>query len=181
MICIICEKEFTKSSNNQKCCSKKCSKIRYQYKEYHKKYIKEYQQTSNGKEVYKKANKKYRLTIKGKQYYQEYDLKYYQENKNKILENHNKYLKTSKGKKVQRKADKKCHNKRYRDLGFNPLNEYFQGSHAHHINKIDVIYIPKEYHFIAHSILRNKNMEPINTIAFFFLLMQNINEIRTFI
>lgn len=68
--------------------------------------------------------------------------------------------------------------KRRDNLGFNPLNEWFEGSHAHHINKIDVIYIPKKLNrLVYHNIFNGCNIETINYIAFFFLIQQNIKEL----
>ena len=61
-------------------------------------------------------------------------------------------------------------NKRHRNLGFSPLNEYFEGSEAHHINFNDVIYIPKELHWsIRHNAWTGKNMALINSVAYQFL------------
>lgn len=66
-------------------------------------------------------------------------------------------------------------NKR-RGLGSNFLNEPFLNSEEHHINQNDVIYIPKEWHhMIAHDVWKGKNMEIVNSYAYFFLLMQNSN------
>lgn len=57
-------------------------------------------------------------------------------------------------------------NKRKRNLGFNPLNKHFEGSEAHHINKNNVIYIPKSIHqSIRHCLRTGKNMEEINKLA----------------
>ena len=65
-----------------------------------------------------------------------------------------------------------------RDLGYYELNSYFKGSHAHHINTTDVIYIPINLHkSIWHSLKKNMNMDSINTIAYFFILQQNIMEL----
>ncbi len=75
------------------------------------------------------------------------------------------YRKTAKGKAFN--ARQKA---RRRALGFTPLNQPFPGSHAHHVDKERVIYMPAEIHDrIAHSILRNRNMGKINQIAFSFL------------
>jgi len=69
-----------------------------------------------------------------------------------------------------RELAKKQNNKRHRNLGFIPLNEYFQGADAHHIDKNYVIYIPKEVHqSIYHSVLKNINMDEINAVAFNYL------------
>ena len=68
----------------------------------------------------------------------------------------------------------KEHNKKAkyqrRHLGFFPLNEYFEGSHAHHISQNFVIYIPEEIHkSIWHCLQTGKNMEQINKLAIEFL------------
>lgn len=60
--------------------------------------------------------------------------------------------------------------KRGRSLGFVPLNSSFAGSEAHHINKQDVIYIPKVMHrSIAHNVFTGRNMDKINALAGKFL------------
>jgi len=191
--CLICGKEFKTQHSTQVFCSKECSK------DYSKKYQKEYYQDT--KEKRKEHSKKYQKEYyqdtkeKRKEYYQENkeeikesskkyrenhkeEIKeYYQDNKEELKGCNKEYQKTPKGK----EGNKRYTNKRNRNLGFNPLNMWFENSNAHHINKEDVIYIPKSCHFYGgHSVLRNRNMEPINTVAFFFLLMQNIVEFRSF-
>lgn len=53
-----------------------------------------------------------------------------------------------------------------RVLGFNALNSHFVGSEAHHINRNDVIYIPKELHrSVYHDQWTGKNMDKINVLA----------------
>jgi len=60
--------------------------------------------------------------------------------------------------------------KRRRSLGFNPLNKYFEGAEGHHINKNNVIYIPKEIHrSIWHCLGTGLNMEEMNKLAINFL------------
>ena len=57
-----------------------------------------------------------------------------------------------------------------RELVFNPLNQSFEGSEGHHINKNDVIYIPKEIHkSIRHCLKTGNNMLEINKLAIRFL------------
>lgn len=192
MICIICGNEFIKNIHSQIYCSRECYKIS------RKQYNKEYRQRPKIKEHLKEYQKE-RLRIPEikehkKKYKKEYDKKYYLNNKEKIQKQRKFYQQTSKGKEQNKKriqkyqktpkgknASKRIRDKRQRNLGWNPLNEYFYNSEGHHINKIDIIYIPISYHFRGHSATKNKNMEPINTIAFFFLLMQNINELRKII
>ncbi len=57
-----------------------------------------------------------------------------------------------------------------RQLGFNPLNKWFAGSHGHHIDKERVVYMPAQLHeSVRHSLFQNRNMEEINNMAFEFL------------
>lgn len=66
--------------------------------------------------------------------------------------------------------DKRCRAKRRRELGFNPLNAWFDGSVAHHINKDDVIYILELVHkSVPHSLKTGKGMSIINKIAINFV------------
>lgn len=72
----------------------------------------------------------------------------------------------------------KRNNKR-RHLQTIPLNKEFFNSEGHHIDKSYVIYIPYEWHCsIRHNVYSGYHMEIINTMAFFFLLMQNIEKLR---
>lgn len=50
------------------------------------------------------------------------------------------------------------------------LNKIFPNSELHHMGKGIAIYLPKElHHSIRHSLLRNENMEKINTLALLWL------------
>jgi len=70
-------------------------------------------------------------------------------------------------------------NTKRRELGNNFLNNPFPNSHGHHINLNDVIYVPKEYNKISHDVRTGRNMEVVNSYAYFFLMMQNIKEFRS--
>lgn len=60
--------------------------------------------------------------------------------------------------------------RRRRLLGFVPLNAYFVGSDAHHINESDVIHIPTRLHRqIRHNLRTGKNMVQINSLAIAWL------------
>ena len=73
----------------------------------------------------------------------------------------------------KRELNRKYMHKRDRNLGFNPLNECFKDSEAHHINTKDVIYIPKEMHrSVRHSLTTRQGMAKINTLAIRFYLKQ---------
>ena len=65
---------------------------------------------------------------------------------------------------------KKSHSKR-RDLGFLELNEPFEGSEAHHINKDTVVHIPKELHkSIPHRLKDPISMTKINNAVVEWLI-----------
>ena len=145
------------------------------------------------KEEKKEYDKRYRLTHKeekaeyNREYYQankdkaheyylankekkkEYNKKRYQANREKCAETTNRWIKNNPERK--REINRKHMHKRHRNLGYNPLNKWFEGCEAHHINFNDVIYIPKEIHQgIRHNLLTGKNMTLINSIAYQFLM-----------
>lgn len=58
-----------------------------------------------------------------------------------------------------------------KNLGFDALNEPFEGCNAHHIDKTHIIYIPASLHkSVWHAIKEPKTMEQINTKVFCWLL-----------
>ncbi len=64
------------------------------------------------------------------------------------------------GKKLSKK---KTSTKRRRNLGFIPLNDVFENSEAHHMDKEYVIYIPYNlHHSVSHNVYNGKNMDIIN-------------------
>lgn len=180
--CIICGKEFVPYKRSISC-SDECKKIRnrqrqakYSKTEKRKACIKRYTQTEKFKNNVKRyqSSEKGKISLKrnsNKNTYKEYLKKYHKEyQKGEVAQ---RYKQSVKYKEIRHKIQ--CERKR--NLGFNNLNSYFIGAQAHHINMEDVIYIPINYHFHGHSARKNKNMEPINTVAFFFLMMQNINKL----
>ena len=57
-----------------------------------------------------------------------------------------------------------------RGLGYFLLNEEFKGSEGHHINKTNILYIPKELHrSVSHNIWTGRGMDKINDLAFKWL------------
>ena len=64
-----------------------------------------------------------------------------------------------------------------RTLGFVPHNKPTVGYHAHHIDKNNVIYVPKELHTSTfHSVTKNINMDLINeNVCEWFLSDQNVS------
>lgn len=125
----------------------------------------------NTEEILRYMKKHYQDTIEERTEYQgnyyqehieerkEYGKNYYQDHIEELNEQHKTYNKTPKGKEVMKKTQAK----RNRELGFEPLNEPFEGSHAHHITKDIVIYIPEElYRSVSHNVFTGKGMEEIN-------------------
>lgn len=65
--------------------------------------------------------------------------------------------------------------KRKENLGFYPLNEWFKNSEGHHLDRVNVIYIPMELHkSVHHSVLKDINMDIINTKALEWAKNNNI-------
>ena len=72
-------------------------------------------------------------------------------------------------------ANARMHAKRQRNLGYNPINNRFDGSEGHHLNKSDVVHIPKGLHrSITHSILKDRNMKLINDASYEWLCTQGV-------
>ena len=62
------------------------------------------------------------------------------------------------------------HAAKRRTFGFTPLNSWFPGCDGHHINKSDVIYLPRKLHrSIAHNQWTGKGMAAMNALAGAFL------------
>jgi hypothetical protein len=69
----------------------------------------------------------------------------------------------------------RSHCAKRRKLGFIPLNKSFAGSEAHHIDKIYVVYIPRELHIsVPHNIRTGCNMGEINGKTFEWLKYHNV-------
>lgn len=100
-------------------------------------------------------------------------IRYQKKHREKVYDYMHKWMKTSKGRQcIKRRKSKR------RELGFNPLNDFFEGCVPNHINKNDVIYIPNEINkIIYHDNFSGKNMDIINTYAYFFLVEQNIDKL----
>lgn len=131
-------------------------------KEYRRKYYQEH------KDRMREQTKKYQSSINGK----------LSMNKSSLL-----YAKTDAGKLSQikyRKTDlnkisrKKSQAKRKQNLEFNPINNIFEKSHFHHLDKRNGIFIPKDLHkSIWHSLKKSETMLKINIKAWDFLESQS--------
>ena len=129
------------------------------------------------KEYYKKYYKEHRneWLASGKQYYDEhrkeisaYKKQWYEQNKEKKDQQTKAWMKSH----IERwrEIERKVQSKRRRGLDFIPLNEWFEGCEAHHVDKERVIYIPKEIHqSIRHNVWTGENMDEINALAFNYL------------
>lgn len=99
--------------------------------------------------------------------------KYNKTHKHIHNKNERKYNATDKG----RLNSAKHSSKRKRNLGFKPLNKYFSNSHAHHIDREYVIYIPKELHMsVSHNIFTGKNMDIINDKVYEWFISKYLGE-----
>ena len=72
---------------------------------------------------------------------------------------------------------RKGNNAKRRELEFIPLNKLFNGAVGHHLDKVFVVYIPRELHTsIPHNVWTGHNMELINAKAFEYLGMDEIGK-----
>jgi len=74
------------------------------------------------------------------------------------------------GIKESRRRNRRRNKSKRRSFDFVPLNEFFEGAVAHHLDKVYVVYIPEEVHrSITHSVLKNINMDVINAVAWNYI------------
>ena len=148
-ICARCGKEFKPASSTQKYCEE-CSLI----------VARERVRNWRQRNLEKKREYSKNWQQRNKEHYNEYNKHWRQENKE-----YNRRWKEG-----HRERIKKYKNKRYRQFGFIPLNKPFNGAEGHHIDRNYVIYIPKKIHQgIRHSVLKNRNIDEINAVAFNYL------------
>ena len=123
-------------------------------------------------EILEYAKQRYEeLKESKKGYYQENQRGYYAANKEKCIDA------TKKWKKENFESVCRYEARRQRDLGFEPINEHFEGSHAHHFNKNGIIYIPADLHrSVSHNVFTGRGMEEINKAAFEWLDHELIKE-----
>ena len=134
-------------------------------KEYYAEYYKEHRDEL--KEYHKKWYQKNK--DKNQDKYRAYSKQYNQQNKDKHKQITKTWIKNNKER--WHELMRKVNSKRQRELGFVPLNEWFEGSEGHHIDKEFVIYMPKEYHqSVSHNVWTGKNMALINALAYDYLL-----------
>lgn len=86
-------------------------------------------------------------------------------------------------------GEKICGERHYirtKNLGWHSLNpcigngnQIIKGYERHHVNKNDVIYVPKHYNQdIIHNLHTGYHMEIVNTMAYFFLIMNYIEDLN---
>ena len=151
-VCIICGKEFIPTNGKQKYC-KDCRPIIY-------------------RELRRIKMARYRITHPDRceNYQKQFYLKHSEQYKqHKQWDEYNKQWRKEHSEQV-RESWRKHYNKRERSLDFIPLNEFFEGAEAHHLDNIYVIYIPKEVHrSVYHSVFKNIGMDEINALAWNYL------------
>ena len=137
------------------------------HKKYMKNYTKNYYQKNKEKlkEYNKEYGKEYRQTHKEQK--KKYDKNYNQTHKEQIKKYDKNYRQTHKEQILQRDYKR-------RGLGWVSFNNWFEGSHGHHIDKTHVIYIPKKLHrSIYHNVFTGYNMDKINAKVIEWLDKQN--------
>ncbi len=101
-----------------------------------------------------------------------YRQKKYQEDKETILFKHRQWCQTTNGKIANRKRQAK----RRHEFGYIVLNQYGVVNPeyvGHHLDKINVLYIPKELHkSISHRQSNKQSMHKINTAAIDWYMKQ---------
>lgn len=118
---------------------------------------------------------------------------HYLKNKDSIQKYHREYgknyRKTTRAKELNKKAQKKFRqspkgkvkdakskSKRKRNLEFIKLNEWFEGAHAHHIDRRYVLYIPQDIHTsIWHSLEKADLIKKINNLVFDWAIRNNVD------
>lgn len=150
----------------------KCNQKRKEYYRLHKK-----QENKKSSEYYL-IHRKELLAKKKKQYLANPEKmikrskKYRQKHPNQVKLYCRQYRKTEKWRIVKKMAKAKR-----RGFGFVSLNERFEDSHGHHLDEVFVIYIPQKLHSEnSHSVIKDRNMETINSLAFDFLLKQTAEQ-----
>ena len=187
-ICVICSKEFKPTNPSQKYCSKECYKIGQRQIA-----IAKGKMTGKGLNIRtcERCGKLFKPIGYSQRYCKECSIIVQRETSVRWQKKHPERVKLIRKKNYNKYPDKakqatkqwllkhpewrrekwrKYSAKRERNLGFIPLNNPFENSEAHHIDRNYVIYIPKEVHrSVYHSIIKNINMDEINTIAFNYL------------
>lgn len=109
-----------------------------------------------------------------RKYHSEYEKRWRQQPKSKeLMKKSQKRFRQSPKRKV---IEAKAKNKRRRNLEFTQLNEWFEGSHAHHIDRRYVLYIPEDIHTsIWHSLERADLMKQINKIALEWVIKNGLS------
>lgn len=188
LVCSKCKQalpctEFNKRGGRKRGFSSHCKKCI-------KEYDKDWYDNKGGKEravitskLWRGRNKDY-IALKSKGLRESDPEKAYAPAKNWRKNNPDKYLTgikqwQTKNPDKQRIISKRHQTIRRRELGFRPLNSWFEGSVAHHINKDDVIYIPEEIHkFVAHDVKTGRGMDIINKLAFVSCVMLTGQTVR---
>ena len=162
--CIDCGKKLSKNPKAKRCgsCAQKINMLKL-HKEGIAGGFKKSHTLSDGKKnpffgKHHTEKTKEKLSTSKKEYYMEYPEKHPWLGKNHSGRNNPNW-----------RGGRDVYLRRRRGLGFIPLNDWFPGCEAHHIDKEFVIHIPKEMHrSIYHSVTQNINMEKINALAIDF-------------
>ena len=75
---------------------------------------------------------------------------------------------------------RKSSNKRYRKLGYLPINKPFKGCNFHHLDRDIGVYIPEWLHKLySHNIWTGKNMDKMNSVAIHWWMINQCKEFKS--
>lgn len=142
------EKEYSQSRERQAVVKK------YKQSDKGKEAEKRWRQTEGGRETMRETYRRWRASDKGKKGIKE-------------------YRQSERGRESARR-----HKATRRELCFIPLNEPFEGSEGHHIDKKHIIYMPKKPHrSVNHNVFTGENMQEINAIAFEYVTEEMVDKL----
>jgi len=127
--------EFNKDKNRKDGLQNRCKQCQAEYHQKNREWelakMRKYRETHRKERVeYCQANKE-QISIQRK--------KYRKVHKKAIAEYNRQH-------RLEHREEGRKDSSKQRGLGYNPLNEWFEGSETHHINNNDVVFIPKEVH-----------------------------------
>lgn len=161
-ICKICGEQFKPITGHQFYC-KECGII------VKREYIKQYYRQYNKQWKLEHPEYEHEWYLENKEQKKQYMKKYELEHREQIKQYAEQWVKDNRDRHLEIK--RKAQYKRYRNLGFIPLNSYKsyeKGYVFHHFDETGYgVYMLEEDHTsIPHSVLQNRNMDAINALAF---------------
>ena len=144
-----------------------------QWRDNHLGYDKHYNDT------HKEERKEHRRKryLKNKEQENEYNRNYYRTHKEEHAELGKRWNKEHPER--RRELWRKCSNKRERNLGYIPINNWFEGSNFHHLDKDSGVYIPEWLHKAYwHNQWTGQGMDKINEVAIYWWMINQCKQLQ---